>query len=205
MITAQVLSIVAFLISWIWWVVWLISLASLIFYQMMWCTRVCKAGIIAASLIATVAGIFCLLAGIIMLSKWENVNWCISLFFFTGIQYDDDDESRNDSCPEVALAIVAFIDAALWLASAGCTFVFLKSGRYARIEAELIQKSRARNGGGAVVNASVIEMGNIHPAEQVAGSPNSFASATPVSDSFPAATAAYASSEAVGKVDNTSY
>jgi len=195
MIAAQVLCIVAFLISWVWWVVWIISLAAVIFFNMMWCCRQSKAGIIAATSIATIAGALCIVAAIIMLAHWQKASWCAPFYFWS-----EDNYSSYDWCPEVAYATVAFIDATLWFAAAACTFTFLKSGRYARIEAALVEKSRTGNGGRAVT--TVVEMGNVQTVEQVAEDPVRFASATPVSASFPAT---YASSEPIGKVDNASY
>jgi len=198
MIAAQVLCIVAFLISWVWWVVWVISLAAVIFFNLMWCCRQSKAGIIAATSIATIAGALCVVAAIIMLAHWQNASWCVPFYFWSENRYYGN--SSYDLCPEVAYAILAFIDATLWFAAAACTFTFLKSGRYARMEAALVEKSRTGNGGRAVT--TVVEMGNVQTVEQVAEDPVRFASATPVSASVPAT---YASSEPIGKVDNVSY
>jgi len=202
MIAAQVLCIVAFAISWVWWVVWLISLAAVILFNIMWCCRQSKAGIIAAISIATIAGALCVVAAIIMLAHWQNADWCVPFYFWSDAEYYGD--SSYDYCPEVAYAILAFIDATLWFAAAACTFTFLKSGRYARMEAALVEKSRTGNGGRAVT--TVVEMGNVQTVEQVAEDPVRFASATPVSASVPATYAStYASSEPIGKVDNVSY
>ena len=198
MIAAQVLCIVAFAISWIWWVVWIISFAAVIFFNSIWCCRQSKAGIIAATSIATIAGALCVVAAFIMLVNWQKASLCAPFYFWSDADYYDDiydnnsyddanyyDISSIDLCPEVAYATVAFIDATLWFAVAACTFTFLKSGRYARIEAALVEKSRTGNGGGAVM--TVVEMGNVQTVEQVAEDPVRFASATTtVSASFPA-------------------
>ena len=195
MIAAQVLCVVAFTISWIWWVIWLISLAALIFFQIMWCCRQSKAGIIAATTIATLAGALCVTAACIMLFSWENATFCAPFALWADVEYNDDYDYDFDLCPERAYATIAFVDAAFWFATAACTFTFLKSGRHARMEAALVEKSRTGNGGGAVVTA--VEMGNVHNIEQVVEDVG-YASATPVCATYPAT---FASSEPVGKVD----
>jgi len=151
LIAAQVLSICAFVLSWIWWVVFLVSLIVLIFYQTMWCCRLCKAGIIVASSLATLAGIVSLITGIIMILEYSD--GCFFLIFF-------------EVCNGVRLAIVAFVQSALWFACAACSFTFVFGGQHERMETKCVEKFRAGNV--VVATVSAVEMGNIHPTEQVA-------------------------------------
>jgi len=151
LIAAQVLSICAFVLSWIWWVVFLVSLIVLIFYQTMWCCRLCKAGIIVASSLATLAGIVSLITGIIMILEYSD--GCFFLIFF-------------EVCNGVRLAIVAFVQSALWFACAACSFTFVFGGQHERMETKWVEKFRTGNVD--VVTVSAVEMGNIHPTEQVA-------------------------------------
>jgi len=150
LIAAQVLSICAFVLSWIWWVVFLVGLIVLIFYQTMWCCRLCKAGIIVASSLATLAGIVSLITGITMISPSDG--WCFLPFI--------------ELCNGVGLAIVAFVQSALWFACAACSFAFVFCGQHERMETKWVEKFRTENVD--VVTVSAVEMGNIHPTEQVA-------------------------------------
>jgi len=85
MIAAQVLSIVAFLISWLWWVTFIVAIAALVLLQVMWCCRQSKTGLFVSVGISAVTGCMCIAAGIIMLVKWKNQTWCGPFIF------DDDD------------------------------------------------------------------------------------------------------------------
>jgi hypothetical protein len=145
MIAAQVLSICAMSIAWIWWVITFVSLVAMVFYQVMWCCRLCKAGIIAASSLATLAGIVSLITGII--SILEASESCFLPFF--------------QLCNGVAAGIFALACAALWFACAACSFTFVFGGHHARMESKWVEKFRTENED--VATDSAVEMGNIHP------------------------------------------
>ena len=67
MITAQIISILAFLLSWLWWVTLIFGLISLGFLQLVWCCRQGKIGLFVSVGISTLAGITCTIAGIVMI------------------------------------------------------------------------------------------------------------------------------------------
>ena len=67
MITAQIISILAFLLSWLWWVALIFGLISLGFLQPDWCCRQSKIGLFVSVGISTLAGITCTVAGIVMI------------------------------------------------------------------------------------------------------------------------------------------
>jgi len=139
-IASQVLCVVAFLISWVWWASFIISVIAMVCIQLIWCFRQSKAGLIMAHVISVVAALLSLSSGIYILVAWKRVYWCDPFVMSTkaveidDVYYDDGYYDEYDFCQEQAWATVAFVDAALWLASAGCIIAFVASGRYAKWE-----------------------------------------------------------------------
>jgi len=159
MITSQILSILAFLISWIWWGSFIISLIALVLQQIIWCCRQSKAMLLASLWTSFVAALSCLFSGTYMLIAWKNTQDCVSFL----LKSDDDwyRAADEDYCPEKAYAVVAFVDAALWFASAGFTITFINSGRYAKWEE--ILSSKISNNNDETSEAVNVEMGNVIP------------------------------------------
>jgi len=162
-IASQVLAVVAFLISWVWWASFIVSIIAMILIQLIWCCRQGRFALLAAHGIAVVAALLCLFSGIYMLVAWNSVVWCAPFIF---IADDDDYNNYDDSysfdyCPEQIYAAVALVDAALWLASAGCLIAFVNNGRHAKWEARLSSRVSRRN------DPTAVEMvnNNTQPAE----------------------------------------
>jgi len=88
MITAQIISIVAFLVSWVWWVTFIVGLISLALLQLVWCCRQSKIGMFVSVGISTLAGITCTIAGIVMIVVWKDQKNC-SVFTLTDGSEDD--------------------------------------------------------------------------------------------------------------------
>lgn len=173
-IAAQVMSIVAIFIAWIWWVTFILSIVALVLHQILWCCRQSRASLIAMQVISIIAALLSLFVGVFFLVARKDARWCDP---FT-LNYDDDDDDYygpRDYCPEKGYAAVAFVEAALWFAVAGCNIAFVKTGRYDKWEASL-SKSTASN--------TAVEMGNVE--------------ATPVAVSEPVE---YIPSEVLEKVD----
>lgn len=139
-ITAQILSIVAFLVSWIWWLTWLISAVGMILLQVAWCCRQNRFGFIAVAIVSGIATISCLFAGIWMLVVWKNVDYCYAFIWET---YDY--STSRDYCNEGIWAGVAFFDMVLWLIVTTLVLYFVYSGRHQKWENKLRKKS---NGNG---------------------------------------------------------
>jgi len=148
MITAQIISIVAFLISWIWWVTFIVGGICLVLLQVIWCCRQNKIGLYISAGISFVAAITCTIAGIVMIVVWKDKRYC-EIWRLT----DDDDYNNNwtpseyqptrpDYCKEGIWAVVAFGTALLWFATSGCILYFVKSGRHTKWE-EKIQAADA--------------------------------------------------------------
>jgi len=185
MITAQILSIVAFLISWIWWVSFTISVAALVLHQIIWCCRQSRMGLITAHIVSVVAALLCIFAGIFLLIFRKSAWWCAP---FTLQSYDDDDDDiyfdddwSYDVCYEKAYAAVAFVDAGLWLGAALFTISFVTSGRYAKWEA-----TYGRQNAAAEEAPAVVEMANVEAAEPTEDDDaDALATAMPVKESAP--------------------
>lgn len=185
MITAQILSIVAFLISWIWWVSFTISVAALVLHQIIWCCRQSRMGLITAHIVSVVAALMCIFAGIFLLIFRKSAWWCAP---FTLQSYDDDDDDiyfdddwSYDVCYEKAYAAVAFVDAGLWLGAALFTISFVTSGRYAKWEA-----TYGRQNAAAEEAPAVVEMANVEAAEPTEDDDaDALATAMPVKESAP--------------------
>jgi len=146
-ITAQIVSIFAFLISWFWWVTFFVSTTALILVQIIWCCQESRGAFLATSVVSSVAAITCLFAGIWMLVVWRDANFCLPFLWF--VEIDDDDYSNYhddysnyhddyvyspDYCNEGAWASVAFVDTALWLTVNACMLYFVYGGRHAKWE-----------------------------------------------------------------------
>jgi len=178
MISAQILSIVAFFMAWVWWVSFTIGSIALVLLQIIWCCRPTRAGIIAAHIVCVVASLACIFAGIFLLIARKDSFWCVPFTLYSdddfgySFDYEDDyyvnrTDYRTDYCPEKIYAIISFVDAALYLAAAHFTIMFVRTGRYAKWEALYITSNDDdddnNNDGEAVATAtaSAVEMGNV--------------------------------------------
>ena len=121
MISAQVLSIVACLASWLWWPTMVISLVAMIAHQIVWCCRCLKVERIRCITgISVLATLLCISAGIYELVALHKATWC-GLFYFSdaefgtmkfykdGEAYFDNSSSEPDECPERVLAALSFV------------------------------------------------------------------------------------------------
>ena len=88
MITAQIISIIAFLVSWVWWVTFIVGSISLALLQLVWCCRQSKTGMFVSVGISTLAGITCTIAGVVMIVVWKDQKNC-SVFTLTDGSEDD--------------------------------------------------------------------------------------------------------------------
>ncbi|OEU21602.1 hypothetical protein FRACYDRAFT_235227 [Fragilariopsis cylindrus CCMP1102] len=145
-IASQILSVVAFLLSvvlavgWTLWYLFLIGFLALVLIQLNWCCRQSKSGLLTALVLS-------------VLSAFPSIGLIITLVVTC---YD---------CRIVDLGVVlAFVDAALWLASAGCILVFVtSSGRYAKLEeqhllSQQLQQNDPSTAVEMIINAQPIEM-----------------------------------------------
>jgi len=162
MITAQIISIVAFLISWLWWVTFIVGGICLVLLQVIWCCRQNKIGLYISAGISFVAAITCTVAGIVMIILWKDNVYCQIWLLTDG--YDGNDyytpdkgyPEKPDYCEEGIWAAVAFVTALLWFATSGCILYFVKSGRHTKWEEKLQATADAET--------TAIEMGTVqHP------------------------------------------
>ncbi|KAL3916973.1 MAG: hypothetical protein SGILL_004928 [Bacillariaceae sp.] len=171
MLAAQILSIVAFLVSWLWYVTLLIGGVAMILIQVIWCCRIKKAGLIASSVISALAAVSCIGAGVLMIVSWKGDTYChvFSMnddFWDDGISDDDFYKYTKDYdyCNEAAWAVVAFITGALWAAAAGCILIFMTSGRYERCEEQCqdrLDKEQEQTIAQQENNLNNIELGSV--------------------------------------------
>jgi len=173
MITAQLFSIVAFLISWIWAVTFFVGGLCFVLLQVIWYCRQNKIGLYVSAGVSTFAAVLCTIAGIVMIVAWKDKVEC-KVWMLTGdddyTKYYNDDEywgdkagTRRDYCEEDIWATVAFVTAALWFITTGCILYFVKSGRYTRWE-EKLQASGTTTTTAAVaatLTTTAIEMGTV--------------------------------------------
>lgn len=136
-ITAQILSIVAVFLSWVWWVTFIISIIGMAIFQVFWCARMRSTPIYGHVVIAGITSAMSLGAGIYVLVAWKRKRYCEPFVFYTNDWYYDDDKyvwPNEDNCLEKTWFIIALLCALLWAASAACLFYFVKSGRHAKWE-----------------------------------------------------------------------
>ena len=157
-ITAQVLTIFACTVSWVWWVTFIISIVGMAAFQILWCCRNGKAMIYGFAVIAGVCSLAEVGVAIFALVVFSKARGCEAFSMeFYGM---DRRELFHDDilypyyywdayCEYVTWVVVAFISAALWAASAICMFVFAWSGQHALLE----EKHAKKAGGEAILEA----------------------------------------------------
>jgi len=174
MMTAQIISIVAFLISLIWWETCIVGGICFISLQVIWCCRQNKIGLYISAGISFVAAIISTVAGIYIIVVWKDIYMLQGLF-----------------------AVIEFVKALLWFVTSGCILYFVKSGRHAKWE-EKLQAADDTD------TTAAIEMGTVqhpdHDDQQQEQQSAAIAVATP---SAPiAAATSYVLPDIPNKIDN---
>eukprot|EP00536_Pseudo-nitzschia_multiseries_P009366 jgi/Psemu1/242051/estExt_Genewise1.C_2600003 len=143
-ITAQILSVFAFLVSWTWWLTFLLSGIAMILLQTLWCCRQSRVGILAMAVIPAIAAVSCLCSAIWMLVVWKYAGWCsvFSLQAYWGGYYS------WLYCNEDAWATVALVDMVMWLAVSGCILRFVLCGSHAECERKLDEQQKQKRASG---------------------------------------------------------
>jgi len=149
MITSQILTIVAFFLSWIWWATMIISISGLVLYQVLWCCRQGGGPLYGYGTAAGVCSLASLGVGIYLLVVFSDKTWC-EPFTFYAYKWDDDYAPGNDYCREEVWATIAFVCAALWAGACGCLVYFVRSGRHAKWE--------EKHAGGSTNNDEEVEL-----------------------------------------------
>jgi len=205
MIAAQIIAIVAVLISWIWWVPFFIGFICFVLLQVIWCCRQNKAGLYISCGISTLAAITCAIAGIVMLVVWKDQRYCkvwvvtVTDDLIESNSYRTDDYYSRDYCKEGIWATIAFLAAILWFATTGCILYFVKSGRHTTWEEKLRMATDTTT---TTTTTTAIEMGTVqhhHQEQQLTtmGTPT-------ITDATASATTAesYVLPEIPNKIDN---
>ena len=125
MITAQIISIIAFglLCGFIsGWLTLIVGLISSVFLQLVWCCRQSKIGLFVSVGISTLAGITCTIAGIVTFSAWKD-----QFSVFTVFDADGSDDFYDDY--DQFYGVAAFITATLWFTTSGLILYFFGRGR----------------------------------------------------------------------------
>ena len=138
MVAAQIISIFAFLLSWIWYAPNLLALPVMICIQCLWCCKIRKCGVIIITTLSAITAGLNVLAGAYILVTWEDNTWC---FIWILHDLEDDDyiysssgssytygyygTTTSDYCDEGIWAALAFIDAALFAIVTAFLIIFL--------------------------------------------------------------------------------
>ncbi|KAL7560262.1 hypothetical protein ACA910_015479 [Epithemia clementina (nom. ined.)] len=157
LITAQVVSIVAFLLSFAGLVAFLLGLAAMIVLQVVWCCRLNQCGLTTAATFAAVVA--CL-----------NLGWAIAIFVQGSdvcsdiVWVDDDDDTLSSSssskdCPWTAFGICLLISAALWLVVSALVVWFVHGpGRrleHCRYQSDPERRAQAAEAAAAVAGGEI--------------------------------------------------
>eukprot|EP00536_Pseudo-nitzschia_multiseries_P012910 jgi/Psemu1/33489/gm1.33489_g len=159
LISAQVLALLALLMSWHWWVTFVISAIAAILLQILWCCRQRPLMFVSLAVVSSIAALMCLFAGVWYLVVLKRSSWCLPFIWesddddyyyniddaYNYDDYDDYNSYNYDDCNEKAWAIVGFVNSALWFAVAGCLVQFVCSGRHARWEAKRDKQQKTRS------------------------------------------------------------
>jgi len=174
MMTAQIISIVAFLISLIWWETCIVGGICFISLQVIWCCRQNKIGLYISAGISFVAAIISTVAGIYIIVVWKDIYMLQGLF-----------------------AVIEFVKALLWFVTSGCILYFVKSGRHAKWE-EKLQAAADTD------TTAAIEMGTVqHPDNDEQQQEQQSAAIAVATPSAPiAAATSYVLPDIPNKIDN---
>jgi len=162
-ITAQIFSLLAVFISWIWWLTFSLGMLGMVLFQLLWCTRMSSSAIYGHVAIASITSVINLLVAIYVIVAWRDRNGC----FPFSLMADDDsyDWSYYYDCTEKVWFVIALICALMWATAAACLFYFVKSGRHAKWEKKFLPSSNneavASPPNTKVSNAEVVESDNV--------------------------------------------
>ena len=148
-ITAQALSIVGLFLSWSTVISILFGLTSFIMYQVVWCCRMNRCGLITAGVFAAISGACCTIVGALVMSS-GTTRWCTTTTnaIISSYGYDDDiwsssvQQANEDSCKKAINVVsgIGFGGGIVWIACAVCTFVFVCGPRYAKFQKVTLQR-----------------------------------------------------------------
>lgn len=138
MITAQVLSIVAVFLSWVWWVFFLTSIIGMVLLQVIWCCRQNRATVFVSAAVAMINGLASVGLGIFALTVLSTQEYCDVFYMYVG--WSDYYDRNHDYCEQKKWAAIAFVCGILWFIVVGLTLFFVTSGRHAKWEERIGNK-----------------------------------------------------------------
>ena len=132
LIVAQVLSVLAWMLSWVWFATFSISLLTMLLYQSLWFRRQKQCNLIFYAVLAILAGGTSIYNGIYVQNNWKNSNSCTPFFRVTNAN----PFLEAGNCHETFFASISFACAGLWLAASTCIITFVVSGAHSKLEAK---------------------------------------------------------------------
>ena len=138
-IAAQVLSLLAFCLSWMWWPTCTMAFVAMVLYQVLWCTRMSSSLIYFNVAIASITSLGNMIIAIYVVVTWKDSSYCAPFFLMT--DYHSFFFPSQQYCNEYLWFAIAFICSLLWAATAACLFYFVKSGSHAKWEEKFIPSS----------------------------------------------------------------
>lgn len=137
LISAQALSILGVFFSWSTIVSILFGLAACTMYQVVWCCKMNKCGLITAGVFAAITGCVCIGAGAIILASGLT-RTC---------QYTDDYYYDSSYCARAVTTAssIVIVGGLIWIACAVCTFVFVCGKRFNRFNPRAAESAKERD------------------------------------------------------------
>lgn len=133
-ILIQVLSIFAFLLSFVWWFPVILGGLSMVFFQTLWCCRMERGGMATAIVLAYLSAVLCLFTGLWMIFQHKDGRVCYTFYMIDG--WEEVEEGGLDGyvseygdCPYELLAILSFVASLLWIFVGSLAYALLRSGR----------------------------------------------------------------------------
>ena len=168
LITSQIVSIVAWIISFVWWLPHTIGFVTMICMQIVWCCRMKYGGLLALGILNAICGVASVIAAVYIFIQWPNDTWCNVYTLFVHpheypTYYNDNGQGENQYynyyyCNYRAWASVELIAAVLWFVAAYGPLHFIISGKLAAYNLALQERIDEEVNAGA---ATAIEMGTI--------------------------------------------
>jgi len=128
-ISAQIISIVAVFISWTTFFTMICGIVAFVCFQMIWCCRMNRCGLITTGVFSVIAGTLSVIAAVLVLAAGSST-------ICNSQNYDDDFYTEpyyeEDAC-KVGINVyvgIAFVAGALWLAAGTLVFIFSCGDRH---------------------------------------------------------------------------
>jgi len=126
LVSAQVFSVLAFSVSWVWFATTSLSFLTMALFQGLWFCRQEKISILFYTVLAIGSACLAIFTGTHILEEWEDSSFCIPFFMVN----QNNDPNYSFNCNEQRFAYISFACGGLWILASLALMLFVCSGNY---------------------------------------------------------------------------